>query len=112
MQFNDSPLFEAFCASCRSLNISQDFQSNHSTHHKAFVCQDCGHKFTKKVTLKQEKVADPSILRILQRQHLEPWERTFLKILVYQRRYSQAEQLVLEHINAKVNPVPSGRGVG
>jgi hypothetical protein len=43
---------------------------------------------------------------------LEPWERTFLKILVYQRRYSQAEQLVLEHINAKVNPVPSGRGVG
>ena len=57
------------------------------------------------------KVPEISIVRLLDGTGLEPWERKFLKTIAC-RTPTKAESIVIEAIQAKINPVPSGRGSG
>lgn len=50
------------------------------------------------------EIPEISIARLLQSEHLEAWEKSFLKIVVY-RTLSKAETIVLRAISQKLNSV-------
>lgn len=96
------------CRFCKSVNVLEIIEPANSTHYGRLTCSDCG-RFLK--WLPKPKIPSISVARLLHGTGLETWERKFLKAIAC-RSLTKAELIVIEAIEAKVNPVPSGRGTG
>ncbi|MBW4635958.1 MAG: hypothetical protein KME30_29975 [Iphinoe sp. HA4291-MV1] len=100
-------LFEK-CPKCNNSNFIESILPPGNIHHGKLSCDSCG-KFVK--WLPKPKMTEISIMRLLQNPNLEEWECRFLKMLSY-RLPTKAEVIVLEAIQARINPVFEGRGTG
>lgn len=96
------------CAYCQSTKLFETLEPNGSVHYGRVTCGDCG-RFLK--WLPKPKIPEVSVVRLLHSTTLEVWERKFLKAVAC-RSPSKAELIVIEAIEAKVNPATVGRGSG
>lgn len=97
-----------YCQSCQSRNFVESLEPETSIHYGRVTCGDC-QRFIK--WLPKPKVAEISIIRLLQSaKHLNSWEVKFLKTVVY-RNPTNAESIVIQAIQEKINSV-SERSTG
>ncbi|WP_414589208.1 hypothetical protein [Scytonema sp. PCC 10023] len=103
---NDT-LFVDFCRQCGSTNLAELPEVTNNKYHSRLVCADCK-TFLKWIP--KAKILEVSISKILQNPTLEEWERQFLKAVIL-RTPTNAEEIVITAIEAKLNPVSNERGV-
>lgn len=100
------PMLSLICTHCNSQNLLETLEPLDSVHYGRVTCGDC-QRFIR--WMSKPKIPPTSIVKLLHGIGLEPWERSFLKAVAC-RNPTSAENIVIQAIEAKVNPVPSGRG--